>query len=40
MALVALMIQIKFQYADCEMVEQNMENPYLQYFIGLPDYQE
>lgn len=39
MALGALIIQTKFQYADCELVEQITENPYLQYFIGLPSYQ-
>lgn len=40
MALGALVIQTKFQYADRELVEQITENPYLQYFIGLPGYQE
>lgn len=40
MALGALIIQAKFQYADRELVEQITENPYLQYFIGLPGYQE
>lgn len=40
MALGALIIQTKFQYADRELVEQLTENPYLQYFIGLPGYQE
>lgn len=40
MALGALIIQTKFQYADRELVEQIAENPYLQYFIGLPGYQE
>jgi len=39
-ALGALIIQTKFQYADRELVEQISENPYLQYFIGLPGYQE
>lgn len=39
MALGALIIQTKFQYADRELVEQVAENPYLQYFIGLPGYQ-
>ena len=38
MALEVLLIQTKFQYADCELVEQITENPYLQYFIGLPGY--
>ena len=40
MALGTLIIQTKFQYADRELVEQITENPYLQYFIGLPAYQE
>ncbi len=40
MALGALLIQTKFQYSDRELVEQIKENPYLQYFIGLPGYQE
>ena len=40
MALGALIIQAKFQYADRELVEQVTENPYLQDFIGLPGYQE
>lgn len=40
MALGALIIQAKFQFADRELVGQITENPYLQYFIGLPGYQE
>lgn len=40
MALGALIIQTKFQFSDRELVEQSTENPYLQYFIGLPSYQE
>lgn len=40
MALGSLIIQKKFQYSDRELVEQITENPYLQYFIGLPGYQE
>lgn len=40
MALGALIIQTKFQYSDRELVEQIAEDPYLQYFIGLPGYQE
>ena len=40
MALGALIIQTRFQYPDRELVEQITENPYLQYFIGLPGYQE
>lgn len=40
MALGSLVIQKKFQYSDRELVEQITENPYLQYFIGLPGYQD
>ncbi len=40
MALGALIIQTKYQFSDRELVEQITENPYLQYFIGLPGYQE
>lgn len=40
MALGSLIIQQKYQYSDRELVEQITENPYLQYFIGLPGYQE
>lgn len=40
MALGSLIIQKKFQYSDRELVEQITENPYLQYFIGLPGHQE
>lgn len=36
----ALSMQTKFQYFDRELVEPITENPYLQYFIGLPGYQE
>lgn len=39
-ALGSLIIQKKFGYSDRELVEQIRENPYLQYFIGLPGYQE
>ena len=38
-ALGSLMIQKKYDYADRELVEQLKENPYYQYFIGLPGYQ-
>lgn len=38
MALGAKIIHTKFQCADRELVEQIMETPYLQYFIGLPGY--
>ena len=40
MALGSLIIQSRFQYPDRELVEQITENPYLQYFIGLPGYQD
>ena len=40
MALGALIIQIRFQYSDRELVDQIAENPYLQYFVGLPGFQE
>ena len=40
MALGSLIIQSRFQYPDRELVEQIRENPYLQYFIGLPGYQD
>lgn len=40
MALGALIIQTMFQFSDRELVQQITENPYLQYFIGLPGYQE
>lgn len=39
LALGSLVIQNRFQYSDRELVEQLSENPYLQYFIGLPGYQ-
>jgi hypothetical protein len=38
MACGALLIQKEFGYSDEELVEQIQENPYLQYFIGLPGY--
>lgn len=40
MALGSLIIQIKYGYADRELVDQLTENPYYQYFIGLPGYQD
>jgi len=40
MALGALIIQEKCRYSDRETVEQITENPYLQYFIGLREYQD
>ena len=36
----SLVIQQKYQYSDRELIEQLAENPYYQYFIGLPGYQE
>ena len=38
-AIGALLIQQRFGFTDEETVEQIIENPYLQYFIGLPEYQ-
>ncbi len=32
----SLIIQNRFQYSNREFVEKLTENPYLQYFIGLP----
>ena len=40
MALGALIIKEKRGYSDRETVEQITENPYLQYFIGLREYQD
>lgn len=40
LALGSLIIQTKYQYLDRELVNQLTENPYYQYFIGLPGYQE
>ncbi len=40
LALGALIIQTKYQFSDRELVEQLTENPYYQYFIGLPGYQQ
>ena len=39
-ALGSLIIQKQYGYSDRELVEQLTENPYYQYFIGLPGYQE
>ena len=39
MALGSLLIQKQYDYSDRELVEQLTENPYYQYFIGLPGYQ-
>ena len=40
MALGALIIQKKYNYSGRELIEQLTENPYYQYFIGLPGFQE
>ena len=37
---VVLTIQSKYSYSDREVVDQITENPYYQYFVGLPGYQE
>lgn len=39
-ALGSLIIQKQYSYSDRELVEQIMENPYHQYFIGLHGYQQ
>ncbi len=39
LALGSLIIQNRFQHSGRELVGQLSENPYLQYFIGLPGYQ-
>lgn len=39
MALGSLLIQKKLGFSDRELVAEIIENPYLQYFIGLPAYQ-
>lgn len=39
MALGSLIIQTRCGYTDRELVHQITENPYLQYFIGLKEYQ-
>ena len=40
MALGSLIIQKQYNYSDRELVEQITENPYYQFFVGLPGYQE
>ena len=40
LALGSLIIQTKYQFSDRELVDQLTENPYYQYFIGLPGYQQ
>ena len=39
MALGSLLIQKQYSYSDRELVEQIIENPYYQYFIGLEAFQ-
>ena len=39
MALGSLLIQKQLRFSDRELLEEITENPYLQYFIGLPGYQ-
>lgn len=39
-ALGSLLIQKKYEYPDRELVEQIRENPYYQYFIGIPGYED
>ena len=39
-ALGSLLIQKQYRYPDEELVEQIRENPYYQYFIGLPGYED
>lgn len=39
MALGPLLIQRQLGFSDRELVEEIRENPYLQYFVGLPGYQ-
>lgn len=39
-ALGSLLIQKQLQFTDRELVEEIRENPYFQYFIGLPGYQD
>ena len=40
MALGSLLIQKEYDYADRELTEQIRENPYYQYFIGQPGYED
>jgi len=39
LALGSLLVQKKLGYSDRELVEEITENPYLQYFVGLPGFQ-
>lgn len=40
MALGSLLIQKQYRFSDEELVEQIRENPYYQYFIGMPGYED
>ena len=40
MARGSLLRQKEYDYADRELTEQIRENPYYQYFIGLPGYED
>ncbi|MCM1091565.1 MAG: transposase [Muribaculum sp.] len=40
MVLASVIIQNRLRFTDRELVEQITESPYLQYFIGLPGYQD
>jgi len=40
LALGSLIIQTRYKYADEELVSQIQENPYYQFFVGLPGYQD
>ena len=40
MALGSLLIQKQYRFPDEELVEQIRENPYYQYFIGMPGYED
>src|SRR5699024_1365828 len=40
MAFGALLIQQTYDYSDEETVQQIQENPYLQFFVGRPGYQD
>ena len=39
MALGSLLIQKSLEFSDRELLNEITENPYMQYFIGLPGYQ-
>ena len=40
MVLGSLLIQKQYGFSDVELMEMIRENPYFQYFIGLPEYQD